>query len=462
MMSLDEAVRKKVTARTLAQVFLSEYFSGGTISYPINPFQMLTDLTIPFVFLPFDKDCEGIYFPAQAEDDIAVVGINIKRPIFRQRFTAAHELCHHIKDSKNSADQIICEAKPQSNIEKYADSFAAELLMPYTEMKKQIDLRRHGSHLSDDDILEIAEFFGVSFSACLFRAAYVFNAVAGEQDSAALRKRSTKYHADKKRDSKGYNNTLLYEQVINAGERWLSFSPDREFVKYKYCTEYIFNDSRLEGIDLEKNQVAEIVTDIRLHGMGSEYCTEAHEKEIAVAGHSLMYQELFSRVEDSERKVSIFTILDLHKALYACAPNPGYGGKLRTANPLVTGAKFETIDFSKVPNAVYELNHEIASLLESATDITLGEYVKRLAEIHHRLTVIHPFPDGNGRCTRAFLNLLLMKRGVLPIYIKVEEKEEYRSALEKADQTQDYNPLYCVLFKAILRAQSELTKLPML
>lgn len=39
----------------MANVFLREYFSGKEISYPINPFQMLTDLQIAFLLRPFKK-----------------------------------------------------------------------------------------------------------------------------------------------------------------------------------------------------------------------------------------------------------------------------------------------------------------------------------------------------------------------------------------------------------------------
>lgn len=57
-------------------VFLREYYSGKEISYPINPFQMLTDLKIAFLLRPFKK-YEGIYIPAEDEEDFPIVGINL-------------------------------------------------------------------------------------------------------------------------------------------------------------------------------------------------------------------------------------------------------------------------------------------------------------------------------------------------------------------------------------------------
>ena len=63
------------------------------------------------------------------------MGINLKRPITRQWFTAAHELCHHLKDVHGG---FVCAINAKSEIEKYAEQFASELLMPTTELKKQV------------------------------------------------------------------------------------------------------------------------------------------------------------------------------------------------------------------------------------------------------------------------------------------------------------------------------------
>ena len=45
---LEKLANEGMSAEQLANVFLKEYFEGKKISYPINPFQMLTDLNITF------------------------------------------------------------------------------------------------------------------------------------------------------------------------------------------------------------------------------------------------------------------------------------------------------------------------------------------------------------------------------------------------------------------------------
>lgn len=82
----------------MAADFLTAFFGNQKIEYPISPFAFLKAEGILFKLVGFNK-LEGVYIPASEEDDSPVVGINVNRPITRQRFTAAHELCHHFRDA---------------------------------------------------------------------------------------------------------------------------------------------------------------------------------------------------------------------------------------------------------------------------------------------------------------------------------------------------------------------------
>ncbi|WP_100447360.1 Fic family protein [Glycomyces xiaoerkulensis] len=59
--------------------------------------------------------------------------------------------------------------------------------------------------------------------------------------------------------------------------------------------------------------------------------------------------------------------------------------------------------------------------------------VERLAYLHHRFELIHPFLDGNGRTGRLLLNLLLVRRGFVPIVIEKRRRDRYLDALQSAD-----------------------------
>ena len=141
-------------AQGLARYFSEEYFKEHEKVFPINPFQVLTDLGIHFVFRNFDK-MEGLFMPFTADMPIDLVAINAKRPITRQRFSAAHELCHFLKDA-DTQSTFMCAISSNEYKEKYAESFAASFLMPEDELRVQIDSLHPGDgELTFDDVLKI-------------------------------------------------------------------------------------------------------------------------------------------------------------------------------------------------------------------------------------------------------------------------------------------------------------------
>src|SRR5699024_4010868 len=101
----------------LANRIVSQLAIEKKLKFPIDPFYLLNRFGISYKLSNFD-DLEGIYIYS-SEEDTAVVGINKNRPITRQRFTAAHEICHHIKDRK--LEIITCPIDGRKNdIEKFA------------------------------------------------------------------------------------------------------------------------------------------------------------------------------------------------------------------------------------------------------------------------------------------------------------------------------------------------------
>lgn len=433
----------------MAADFLKVYWENRQIEFPINPFQMLVDMGLVFSMRPFHK-LEGVYMPASGDDDVAVVGINLDRPIVRQRYTAAHELCHHLHDSGR---QIACAFNAKSNIERFAEGFAAALLMPMGELKKQVDLRRKDGFVDFDAILEIAHYFGVSFESCAYRIAYKLGAIEGNTDSKELRKRFKAYKPQKKREERGYNDLSLYEGLIDAYADTLAFIPN-DHARYVFQAHYIYNDSRMEGVITDQDTAAEIVTDLRMNQQLSPYCTEEYEAYLSIAGHYAMYQEILK--DPVKETCSIYDTIDLNRKLFSCYPHPEFGGNFRQDDTLVLGAKFETIPFREIPMAMYHADQELQEFFPSRNQLSTSKYFEAAVKLHHSLTVIHPYADGNGRTLRAFLNMMLVRARITPLYIKVEEKSEYLDALEHADLTGDYTKLYIFLFQILLRRNAEL------
>ncbi len=451
MSDFYSAVKFIDNAEELADLYLRHYFKGQTISYPINPFQMLIDEGVNFAIRDFGK-LEGVYVPAIDHDDIPIVGINLNRPITRQRFTAAHELCHYIRDSENQVCPLI---GTKSVAERFADNFASGLLMPLGELRIQVSKRGKNGYVDFDDILEIADYFGVSFESCVYRTAYFIHAVQGNTEAKELRKRIQKYKPANKRRERGFHSVSLYEGLIDSYEHALRFIPN-EFALNVFQNGYIYNDSRMEGVDIDIETAAEIVTDIRLSKQSSKYCSEENEAFLSIAGHAAMYLYIFELpVPD---KCSVFDTVSLHKRLYSCFPYPEYGGQFRDNNALVLGAKFETVDYKDILNRMIKIDERVKMVFEQRAESPISSYIKSAVQLHHELTVIHPFSDGNGRILRAFFNIMMMLNNLTPVYIKVEDKNEYIEALAAADKDGDYARLFEFFFRAVLRTNVELTR----
>lgn len=434
----------------MAATYLAQHFANKKIEYPINPFQMLKDEGILFSLMNFKK-LEGVYIPSSDGEDIPVVGININRPITRQRFTAAHELCHHFRDADK---QVSCPINGKTAIERFADKFAAALLMPLQELRHQVNKRKNiRGYVSFDDVLEIADFFGVSFLSCLYRIAYLIHAIDEDTESSVLAKRATKYAPEKVRKAKHMTYAKLYAQLIDCYQEQLAFVPS-DFARNLFQNNYIYNDSRMEGLDITIEQASEIVTDLRLKTQNSEYCNEENEAFMSIAGHYDMYQDIFA--EPVKDTLNVYDMFLLNKKLFSHYPFPDYGGSTRQNNVLVLGAKFETIDYHDIFQELEKVNIEICDFFSHRREISLSEYIMHVARIHHRITVIHPFPEGNGRTSRAFMNVQLVRAGIVPVYIKVEDKKEYLDALARADAMQDYDELYDLIFRLVLKSYVDL------
>ena len=371
-MQLWTEAKQYTDPEKMAAAYLVKYYGNQKIEYPINPFQMLKDEGILFSLMDFKK-LEGVYIPASSDDDIPVIGINANRPITRQRFSAVHELCHHFRDSDK---QISCPIGSKNYVERFAEDFAAAVLMPINELRAQVNKRKNNiGNISFDDVLEIADYFGVSFQACLFRIAYIIHAISGNTEPNELKKRASKYQPERERKRRHMTYTRLYADLIDSYQEQLAFKPS-DHARYVFQNEYIYNDSRMEGLDVTMEQASEIVTDLRMNMQNSEFCNEESEAYLSVAGHYEMYQEIFA--ERDEETIDAYYLFKLNKLLFSFYPHPEFGGSVRQNNTLVLGAKFETVDYQDIFTELGKVEEEIKDYFSKRMEMPMSEYVKHV------------------------------------------------------------------------------------
>lgn len=440
-----------VSPEVLAKEVIKQYFKDVEPSFPLDPFRILKDFGVIIVPREFKK-LEGIYVAPENENDIPLVAINKKRPATRQRFTAAHELCHHIKDRNN--ESICCPIGSGNPIEKFANEFASRLLMPVEYLEIQVQKYEKNGQVSLEDVVYIADYFGVSFKSCACTIAYKLGKLQGDIHSKILNKRIEKLKPDKKRLQIGlplYDINLL-RNIINSYSYIIA---DNNLANwYKFKNDFIYNENRLEGVKLTQEQIAEIVTDLRINEQDSKFCNYKNKDVIEVLGHSKMYEYILETDDD----ISVYSIKDLHKILYIYSPHPELGGVIRTNSNYIEGAYVETVDYALINEKIFDLGGVIDKLVDNMDKYNYVDYIDQVVKIHHQLTIIHPFQDGNGRVSRAMLNWLFKLKGLPPVYIDSRHKSEYYSALEKADEG-NYEELYAVFYRSIMNSLIQLNNL---
>lgn len=303
--------------RALAQKVLEVVYQQNEINFPINIFEILRKFNISYQFQQFEG-LEGIYSPAEDKADVAAIAINAKRPFERQRFTAAHELCHHIKDQ--GEEYTVIEKFNDAN-EVFAENFAAELLMPlpYFNAKAEEHRDRNG-YVSSDDALLLSLCFGTSFRSTVWRL-YNLSFFEIKPDDKFFRKyKPTAKIIELGLEKQDYN---ILKSIIDS-YTYLPVPPNHHLWQ-KLKNELVFHDGRIEGLSLSLEQVSEIITDLRLRGASSQYCSIENQGIIETLGHSKVYEHIV----DSNITATSYELQNLHKLLYSFSPNVNLAGEFR-------------------------------------------------------------------------------------------------------------------------------------
>ncbi len=78
--------------------------------------------------------------------------------------------------------------------------------------------------------------------------------------------------------------------------------------------------------------------------------------------------------------------------------------------------------------------------------------------VHNQFENIHPFQDGNGRVGRLLLNNILLKHGLPPVNIQLENRSEYYKSLQAYGDEGDLRPSIELILKEYKNLRRELEK----
>lgn len=183
----------------------------------------------------------------------------------------------------------------------------------------------------------------------------------------------------------------------------------------KFKRKYIINENDLEEVYNKKERL----------GLGAVYD--------------------YLRDFDDNHWCNIYLIIQIHGLLYSKVDYPEFGGRFREENCFITNSDISTPDFRNVPPEVNSLDNKFIELIKWGRSIRdnkktdeLISYINSVIELKCKLIKIHPFKDGNGRTSRALVNLLFKQVDLPPVYIPPREKEEYIRAMDSAVRLNNY------------------------
>ena len=149
--------------------------------------------------------------------------------------------------------------------------------------------------------------------------------------------------------------------------------------------------------------------------------------------------------EFSRRPINVELLEELHRGIFAgvrihagrCR-GPGVGSEYLTFGP------HRSEQSMKVPVLLQQIFETFSKALASLEDnLDHAEFeetaIRNSAWLHAEIIRVHPFEDGNGRTSRALMNLVLVRLGLRPIPIEAP-KQEYLACLNHYYRTQQLEP----------------------
>ena len=189
-------------------------------------------------------------------------------------------------------------------------------------------------------------------------------------------------------------------------------------------TDYIHETNAIEGNTLTLAETEVVIRKgLTVHGKPL--------KDHLEAKNQLEAFQLLQKFVSEKKQLTESTLLQFHSIILRGIEDE-WAGRYRNVGVRISGARHIPPNPLKVPSMMEELFAWYAGTKESH-DVDVA------ADLHLRLSQIHPFIDGNGRICRLVMNLHLMQSGYPLTIIRAAnvQRAEYYHALATADESGD-------------------------
>ncbi|GEP98256.1 Fic family protein [Chitinophaga cymbidii] len=209
----------------------------------------------------------------------------------------------------------------------------------------------------------------------------------------------------------------------------------------KVKIDFTYNSNKLEGNTLTYGQTIKLLKDFVTPP------NAAPGELLDLVNHQNILNNVFANY--SSQTISEDNIKALHKELMKDLAqwnddglySPGQYKVFENYTMRSNGKIHNYLLPTEVASAMEELIHTTNEQLQQIDIHDVNRHPLTIATRFHQelLNRIHAFSDGNGRIGRLFTNLILLKEGYPPIFIKDVDREEYLKRFEKSDE--DISPM---------------------
>lgn len=223
----------------------------------------------------------------------------------------------------------------------------------------------------------------------------------------------------------------------------------------KVKLDFTYNSNKLEGNTLTYGQTIKLLRDFVAPK------DAASGEVLDIINHQKILDSIFINYRTQE--ITEENIKELHGQLMKDRAqwaddghySPGQYKAFENMTVRSTGKIHTYMLPNQVPLAMETLTKHTNELLKGVDARDVRKHPLTIATYFHQqfLNVIHPFSDGNGRIGRIFTNLLLLKNGYPPVFIKEVNKDEYLKRFELSDN--DMNPMLDFMADRLLESLEE-------
>lgn len=213
-----------------------------------------------------------------------------------------------------------------------------------------------------------------------------------------------------------------------------------------FTEEFTYDTNAIEGSTISKKEVKQVLEDRQWPPKSKEEISE-----------TLGVAEAVRYIRKAKDTLSLGLIRELHKIVFK--NSKPFAGETRQRS----GVEVSVVD--RRGGVVHQgaPAEQVDSLLRNLVrwyDENRGRYPPFVlaAVVHNQFETIHPFEDGNGRVGRLLLINVLIKHGLPPLNIELENRKEYYEALREYQSTGNLRPTLNLMLKEYRRLRVALKR----